>query len=103
MKKSTTSFGTAATAVQPLRLFFRWQREGNCIMLKMPVMGAIAKRLVLRQAATADRNDLSSAKIIKVPGAVANLKFSFHFAGAIVIYRNDRFSHCLFIAAKIVQ
>jgi hypothetical protein len=53
------------------------QIKSNGIMLKMPLMRPITKRLVLRQPAAADTDNLTTTKAIRHPIAIDYLKIPF--------------------------
>jgi hypothetical protein len=64
----------------PLWFLFFWREvKSYGIVLEMTFMTTIAERLVLREAAAADGNDLSSGEIIGSPCFIYYFEVAFHF------------------------
>ena len=90
-RTSITRLLRGCIPIKPLRFFLRRQVEGYCLMFEAAFVGAVAERLIVRQAATAQRYHCAASEIINVALLVYYFEIALYFVGAVAV---DRYPCC---------
>src|SRR5688572_30740 len=97
-------YGAGCRACTNLCFLFRFLRgkiEGHGFVFEIALVRAIAKRLVLRLAATAQGNHRASTQSIYISVLVHDLEFAFHAYRSVVVNGEFRRRHVFVLPAKI--
>lgn len=70
-------------------------------MLKMSPVRTVAKWLILRQAATADRYQVATTQVVGIAVLIYNFKISFDAQRSVVVYGNFCSGHVGFFIKQM--